>query len=100
MTEPRAHVDAVVFGAGFAGLYAHHLRGLGLSIQGYEGAADVGGTWWWHRYPRRAAIINFKARPPGIGRREDGGGGVARVPHPRARVTKSRETRRAVRALA
>ncbi len=43
MTEPRAHVDAVVFGAGFAGLYAHHLRGLGLSIQGYEGAADVGG---------------------------------------------------------
>jgi len=52
VTEPSAHVDAVVVGAGFAGLYAHHrLRRLGLSIQGYEGAADVGGTWWWNRYP-------------------------------------------------
>ena len=52
MSEPRAHVDAVVVGAGFAGLYAHHrLRGLGLSVKGYEGAADVGGTWWWNRYP-------------------------------------------------
>jgi cyclohexanone monooxygenase len=52
VTEPPAHVDAVVVGAGFAGLYAHHrLRRLGLTIQGYEGAADVGGTWWWNRYP-------------------------------------------------
>jgi cyclohexanone monooxygenase len=52
VTEPRPHVDAVVVGAGFAGLYAHHrLRGLGLTIQGYEAAADVGGTWWWNRYP-------------------------------------------------
>jgi cyclohexanone monooxygenase len=52
VTEPPAHVDAVVVGAGFAGLYAHHrLRRLGLSIQGFEGAADVGGTWWWNRYP-------------------------------------------------
>jgi cation diffusion facilitator CzcD-associated flavoprotein CzcO len=52
MTEPRARVNAVVVGAGFAGLYAHHrLRALDLSIQGYEGAADVGGTWWWNRYP-------------------------------------------------
>jgi cation diffusion facilitator CzcD-associated flavoprotein CzcO len=51
MTE-RREVDAVVVGAGFAGLYAHHrLRKLGLSIQGYEAAADVGGTWWWNRYP-------------------------------------------------
>jgi cyclohexanone monooxygenase len=51
MTE-RREVDAVVVGAGFAGLYAHHrLRELGLSIQGYEAAADVGGTWWWNRYP-------------------------------------------------
>ena len=52
MTERPARVDAVVVGAGFAGLYAHHrLRQLGLTIQGYEGAADVGGTWWWNRYP-------------------------------------------------
>ena len=52
MTEPRRDVDAVVVGAGFAGLYAHHrLRQLGLTVQGYEAAADVGGTWWWNRYP-------------------------------------------------
>lgn len=52
MTELRRDVDAVVVGAGFAGLYAHHrLRRLGLTIQGFEAAADVGGTWWWNRYP-------------------------------------------------
>jgi len=51
VTETR-NVDAVVVGAGFAGLYAHHrLRQLGLTLQGYEAAADVGGTWWWNRYP-------------------------------------------------
>ncbi len=52
MTEPCREVDAVIVGAGFAGLYAHYrLRALGLSLQGYEAAADVGGTWWWNRYP-------------------------------------------------
>ena len=51
MTE-RRDVDAVIVGAGFAGLYAHHrLRELGLTLQGYEAATDVGGTWWWNRYP-------------------------------------------------
>jgi cyclohexanone monooxygenase len=45
-------VDAVVVGAGFAGLYMlHRLRGLGLTAQGYEAGADVGGTWYWNRYP-------------------------------------------------
>src|SRR6266540_1153242 len=52
MTERHREVDAVVVGAGLAGLYAHHrLRQLGLTLQGYEAAADVGGTWWWNRYP-------------------------------------------------
>jgi cation diffusion facilitator CzcD-associated flavoprotein CzcO len=52
VTESHRHVDAVVVGAGFAGLYAHYrLRQLGLTLQGYEAAADVGGTWWWNRYP-------------------------------------------------
>jgi cation diffusion facilitator CzcD-associated flavoprotein CzcO len=52
MIEFRGEVDAVVVGAGFAGLYAHHrLRQLGLTLQGYEAAGDVGGTWWWNRYP-------------------------------------------------
>ena len=45
-------MDAVVVGAGFAGLYAHHrLRGLGLTVQGYEAGSDIGGTWYWNRYP-------------------------------------------------
>ncbi|MDA8046144.1 MAG: NAD(P)/FAD-dependent oxidoreductase [Actinomycetota bacterium] len=45
-------VDAVVVGAGFAGLYAiYKLRSLGLSVQAYEAAPDVGGTWWWNCYP-------------------------------------------------
>lgn len=45
-------VDAVVVGAGFAGLYLlHRLRGMGRSALAFEAAADVGGTWWWNRYP-------------------------------------------------
>ena len=45
-------VDAVVVGAGMAGLYqVHLLRQAGFSIQGFEAAADVGGTWFWNRYP-------------------------------------------------
>ena len=44
--------DAVVVGAGFAGIYAlHRLRSLGLSVQALEAADDVGGTWYWNRYP-------------------------------------------------
>ncbi len=47
------HHDAVVIGAGFAGLYAvHRLRDLmGLRVQAFEVAGDVGGTWYWNRYP-------------------------------------------------
>ena len=44
--------DAVVVGAGFSGLYAlYRLRRLGLSARCFEAAGDVGGTWWWNRYP-------------------------------------------------
>jgi len=45
--------DAVVVGAGFSGLYMlHRLRDtLGLSARVFEAAADVGGTWYWNRYP-------------------------------------------------
>jgi cation diffusion facilitator CzcD-associated flavoprotein CzcO len=46
------HVDAVVVGAGFAGVYMlYRLRGLGLSVQVYEAGSGVGGTWYWNRYP-------------------------------------------------
>ena len=46
------HYDAVIIGAGVSGLYAlHHLREMGLSVRVYDGASDVGGTWWYNRYP-------------------------------------------------
>ena len=45
-------VDAVIVGAGFAGLYMlYRLRGLGLSAQVYEAGQGIGGTWYWNRYP-------------------------------------------------
>ncbi len=44
--------DVIVVGAGFAGMYAlHHLRGLGFSVHVLEAGGDVGGTWYWNRYP-------------------------------------------------
>ncbi len=47
-----ADVDAVVVGAGFAGLYMlHRLRGMGLSVRVFERGSGVGGTWYWNRYP-------------------------------------------------
>nr|WP_041800291.1 NAD(P)/FAD-dependent oxidoreductase [Mycolicibacterium sp. PAM1] len=45
-------VDAVVVGAGFAGLYAlHKLRSQGLVVRVFEAAPEVGGTWYFNRYP-------------------------------------------------
>ena len=45
-------VDAVVIGAGFAGLYMlHRLRDMGLSVRVFERGSGVGGTWYWNRYP-------------------------------------------------
>ena len=45
-------VDVAVIGAGFAGLYAlHRLRKAGFSVVGLDEAGDVGGTWYWNRYP-------------------------------------------------
>jgi cation diffusion facilitator CzcD-associated flavoprotein CzcO len=45
-------VDAVVVGAGFAGLYAlHKLRSQGLTVRVFESAPEVGGTWYYNRYP-------------------------------------------------
>ena len=44
--------DAVVIGAGFAGLYMlHRLRQLGMTARVYESGDGVGGTWYWNRYP-------------------------------------------------
>ncbi len=44
--------DVIVVGAGFAGLYAlHRFRGMGFTVKVLEAGADVGGTWYWNRYP-------------------------------------------------
>lgn len=52
MAEPDTTCNALVVGAGFAGLYSvHKLRSMGLSAQGIEAAPDVGGVWFWNRYP-------------------------------------------------
>lgn len=58
--QPVAHTngrraldfDAVVVGAGFSGMYMlYRLRKLGLSVRVFEKGDDVGGTWYWNRYP-------------------------------------------------
>ena len=54
MSEQRAEtdVDVVVVGAGMAGLYLlHRFRQMGFSAIAIEAADDVGGTWYWNRYP-------------------------------------------------
>jgi cyclohexanone monooxygenase len=45
-------IDAVVVGAGFAGMYMlHRLRNAGFSTVVFEAGSGVGGTWHWNRYP-------------------------------------------------
>ena len=47
--------DAIVVGAGFAGLaLIHHLRELGISVRVFDKANDIGGTWAWNKYPGAA----------------------------------------------
>ncbi|TMJ26194.1 MAG: NAD(P)/FAD-dependent oxidoreductase [Alphaproteobacteria bacterium] len=48
----KTDFDAVVIGAGFAGMYMlHRLRGLGFTARVIEAGKGVGGTWYWNRYP-------------------------------------------------
>lgn len=50
--QPPVDVDVLVVGSGFAGLYAlHRLRELGHRVHAIEAAEDVGGVWYWNRYP-------------------------------------------------
>ena len=47
-----ASYDVIVIGAGISGMYQlHRLRGLGLRARVFEAGDDVGGTWYWNRYP-------------------------------------------------
>ncbi|GAA2853030.1 NAD(P)/FAD-dependent oxidoreductase [Streptosporangium fragile] len=45
-------LDVLVVGAGFSGLYSlHRLREMGRKVHVIEAAGDVGGVWYWNRYP-------------------------------------------------
>jgi len=49
---PVAEYDAIVIGAGMSGLYQlYRLRELGLRVRVFETGTNVGGTWYWNRYP-------------------------------------------------
>ena len=50
--EPAEQYDAIVIGAGIAGMYQLiKLRELGCSVRVFETGDGVGGTWYWNRYP-------------------------------------------------
>ena len=47
-----AEYDAIIIGAGMSGLYQlYRLRELGLRVRVFETGTNVGGTWYWNRYP-------------------------------------------------
>ncbi|MBT6276623.1 MAG: NAD(P)/FAD-dependent oxidoreductase [Chromatiales bacterium] len=51
-TTTETDVDVVVVGAGFAGIYLlYRLRQSGFNVRVFEAGGDVGGTWYWNRYP-------------------------------------------------
>ena len=50
--EINLDYDAIVIGAGVAGIYQlYKLRNLGMSVRVFEAGTGVGGTWYWNRYP-------------------------------------------------
>jgi len=50
-----AEYDAIVIGAGISGMYMlYRLRELGMTARVFEAGTNVGGTWYWNRYPGRA----------------------------------------------
>ena len=52
MKQTPVHFDALIVGAGFGGIYQlYTLRNMGLHVKVVDLAGDVGGTWYWNRYP-------------------------------------------------
>jgi cation diffusion facilitator CzcD-associated flavoprotein CzcO len=48
----KPELDVVIIGAGISGMYQlYRLRKLGLRVRVFEAGDDVGGTWYWNRYP-------------------------------------------------
>ena len=51
-TSPAFDYDAIVIGAGLSGMYQlYRLRELGMRVRVLEAGTNVGGTWYWNRYP-------------------------------------------------
>ncbi len=52
MGEAKTHYEVIVVGAGVAGIYQiKRLLDLGIDATVLESAPDLGGTWYWNRYP-------------------------------------------------
>lgn len=52
MSKTAVDYDAIVIGAGFSGIRSlWELKRLGLSAKCFEAGSDVGGAWYWNRYP-------------------------------------------------
>jgi hypothetical protein len=52
MLNKTTDYDAIVIGAGFSGIRSlWELVQLGLTVRCFDTASDVGGTWYWNRYP-------------------------------------------------
>lgn len=50
--EAVIQLDALVIGAGISGIYqTYQLKKAGLNVRAFDEAGDVGGTWYWNRYP-------------------------------------------------
>jgi len=63
----QSYYDAVVVGAGFGGIYQlHKLRQQGLSVKVIDAASDVGGTWYWNRYPGAMSDTEAYSKSPAL----------------------------------
>jgi cation diffusion facilitator CzcD-associated flavoprotein CzcO len=52
LQDQVADYDAIVIGAGISGMFMlHRLRELGMTARVFESGTDIGGTWYWNRYP-------------------------------------------------
>jgi cation diffusion facilitator CzcD-associated flavoprotein CzcO len=50
--SPALDYDAIIIGAGLSGMYQlYRLRELGMRVRVFEAGTNVGGTWYWNRYP-------------------------------------------------
>ena len=51
-SAPTQKLDVIIIGAGLGGMYQLlRVRELGMSVRVIEAGGDVGGTWYWNRYP-------------------------------------------------